>query len=89
MSSRSGPTMFPYWDDRGVPDLAQDRWELPAEFRAQIPPGYETLFLGTRSWCVFYFRAYSENVIMHYDAFLVLSSIGNIRSIWRGNSGAF
>jgi hypothetical protein len=81
--------MFPYWDDRGVPDLAQDRWELPAEFRAQIPPGYETLFLGTRSWCVFYFRAYSENVIMHYDAFLVLSSIGNIRSIWRGNSGAF
>ena len=44
-----GPTMFPYWDDQAG-DLAQDRWELSAEFRAKIPPSYRTLFLGMRHW---------------------------------------
>jgi hypothetical protein len=87
MSSRSGPTMFPYWDDRGVPDLAQDRWELPAEFRAQIPPGYETLFLGTRSWCVFLTSELTLKILLYTT--MRSSIIENIRSIWRGSSGAF
>ena len=44
-----GPTMFPYWDDQAA-DLSQDAWRLSDGFRARIPEGYRTLFLGRRSW---------------------------------------